>query len=64
MARLAFWRDRFGTRIAAPLVAGVGLLLTLALLSWARENGRRIQELGPWAVPPFSIGECVGRRRR
>ena len=50
MARLAFWRDRYGMRIAAPLVVGIGLLLTFSLLTWARENGRRIQELGPWAV--------------
>jgi hypothetical protein len=26
MARLAFWRDRFGMRVAAPLVVGLGLL--------------------------------------
>ena len=50
MARLAFWRDRDGMRIAAPLVVGLALLLTVAILSWARENGRRIQELGPWAA--------------
>ncbi len=50
MARLAFWRDRYGMRIAAPLVVGLALLLTVSILSWARENGRRIQELGPWAA--------------
>ena len=50
LARVAFWRDAFGMRIAAPLVIGIGLLLAIALVSWAKESGRRIQDLGPWAA--------------
>lgn len=50
MARLAFWREHDGLHVGGPLAVGLGLLLTVAALQWAREEGRRIAELGPLAV--------------
>ena len=50
MARIAFWRDPDGMRVGGPLAVGLGLLLTIALLTWADEHRRRITELGPWAA--------------
>ncbi len=50
MARIAFWRNQDGLFVGGPLAAGLGLLLTVALLIWAQENHRKIQEIGPWAA--------------
>jgi hypothetical protein len=49
MARIAFWRDVDGLRVGGPLAIGLGMLLTVAMLKWAREEHRTISELGPWA---------------
>jgi hypothetical protein len=50
LARIAFWRDVDGMRVGGPLAVGLAMLLTVALLLWAEENHRRIQEIGPWAA--------------
>ena len=50
LARVAFWRDEDGLRVGGPLAVGLAGLLTIALLVWADENGRTIQEFGPWAA--------------
>ena len=50
MARVAFWRRDDGLRVGGPLALGLAGLLTIALIVWADENGRRIQEFGPWAA--------------
>ena len=49
-ARVAFWRERDGLRVGGALALGLAALLTVALIIWADENGRRIQEFGPWAA--------------
>jgi len=50
MARLAFWRNEDGLRVGGPLAVGLAGLLTVALLKWARIEGRTITEIGPWAA--------------
>ena len=50
LGRVAFWRNSDGLAVGGPLALGLGALLTLALIIWADENGRRIQEFGPWAA--------------
>ena len=50
MARIAFWSKSEGMRIGGPLALGLALMLTVALLLWAAENGRTILSLGPWAA--------------
>lgn len=50
MARIAFWRNESGMQVGGPLALGLGLLLTGAILLWARENSRTLAELGPWAL--------------
>ena len=50
VARIAFWRERDGTRMAGPLILGLGLLLALGLAIWAEEHGRDISACGPWAL--------------
>ena len=50
LGRIAFWSKTEGMRIGAPLAVGLALLLTVALLTWAEENHRCIQEYGPWAA--------------
>ena len=50
MARIAFWRNEGGMQVGGPLALGLGLLLTGAILLWARENSRTLAELGPWAL--------------
>jgi len=50
LARIAFWSDCHGMRISGPLALGLGCMLALALIVWADENGRRIQDLGWWAA--------------
>jgi hypothetical protein len=50
MGRIAFWRDQDGLRVGGMLATGLALLLSVALLIWADEHHRCIQEFGPWAV--------------
>jgi len=50
LGRIAFWRRDEGLRVGAPLAIGLAGLLTIAIIVWAYENGRTIQEFGPWAV--------------
>lgn len=50
IGRVAYWRDQDGLRVGGPLAVGLALLLTLAILIWADENGRTIQEFGPYAA--------------
>jgi uncharacterized membrane protein len=50
LGRVAFWRERDGLHVGAPLAVGLGLLLTVAIIVWAHENGRVIQEFGPLAA--------------
>ena len=50
LGRVAFWRDYDGLRVGGPLAVGLGALLTVALIVWADENGRTIQEFGPYAA--------------
>jgi len=39
-----------GLRVGGPLAGGLAALLTIAIIVWAHENGRTIQEFGPWAA--------------
>ena len=57
MGRLAFWREHDGLRVGGPLALGLAALLTVALLRWARVEGRSIVELGPWAA--FILIEAI-----
>ena len=50
LGRIAFWRDGYGLSIGGPLAVGLALLLTLAIIIWSEENGRTIQEFGPYAA--------------
>ncbi len=50
MARMAFWREHDGLRVGGPLAVGLAGLLTVALLKWARVEGRSVIEFGPWAA--------------
>lgn len=50
LGRIAFSRQDEGLRIGGPLAIGLAGLLTIALIVWADENGRRIQEFGPLAA--------------
>ncbi len=50
MARIAFWREADGLKVGGPLALGLGMLLTVAMLKWARLEGRTISELGPLAA--------------
>ena len=51
LGRVAFWSDHYdGLRVGGPLAIGLAALLTVALIIWADEHGRRIQEFGPWAA--------------
>lgn len=50
LGRIAFWRDGEGLSIGGPLAVGLAILLTLAIMIWADENHRVIQEFGPWAA--------------
>ena len=50
LGRIAFWREHDGLRVGGPLAAGLALLLTIALLLWADENGRGIHEFGAFAA--------------
>ena len=56
MARIAFW-GADGLHIGGPLAIGLALLLTVALLKWARAEGRTIDEFGPLAA--FVIVEAI-----
>jgi len=57
MGRIAFWRDSDGMRVGGMLALGLALLLGLALITWARETGRGIINLGGWAV--FILLEAI-----
>lgn len=50
LGRIAFGREDNGLQVGGPLTLGLAGLLTIALIVWADENGRRIQEFGPWAA--------------
>lgn len=50
LGRIAFWRNEDGLRVGGLLALGLAALLTIAIIVWADENGRRIEELGPWAA--------------
>jgi len=50
LGRIAFWRNQDGLRVGGMLATGLALLLTIALIVWAHENGRVIQEFGPFAA--------------
>ena len=57
MARIAFWREHDGLHVGGPLAIGLALLLTVALLKWARAEGRTIDEFGPLAA--FVVIEAI-----
>ena len=57
MGRIAFWREHQGLRVGGPLAVGLALLLTVALLHWARTEHRTIIEFGPWAA--FILAEAI-----
>lgn len=50
LGRIAFWREHDGLNVGGPLAVGLALLLTVAIILWADENGRRIQEFGSFAA--------------
>lgn len=50
LGRIAFWREDKGLQVGGPLALGLAGLLTIALIVWADEYGRRVQEFGPWAA--------------
>jgi hypothetical protein len=50
LGRIAFWRDSDGLRVGGMLATGLALLLTIAIIIWAGDNGRAISELGPFAA--------------
>ena len=50
LGRIAFWRRDEGLRVGGMLAVGLAALLTIAIIVWAHENGRTIQEFGPWAA--------------
>ncbi len=57
MARIAFWREHDGLHVGGPLAVGLAMLLTVALLKWARVEGRTITEFGPLAA--FVVIEAI-----
>ena len=57
MSRIAFWRKHDGLHVGGPLALGLALLLTVALLKWARVEGRTIDEFGPMAA--FVVVEAI-----
>ena len=50
LGRIAFWRNADGLRVGGMLATGLALLLTIAIIVWAHDNGRVIQEFGPFAA--------------
>ena len=50
LARIAFWRNVDGMRVGGPLAVGLALLLTIAIVVWAGQNHRFIEEFGPFAA--------------
>lgn len=50
LGRIAFWRNEDGLRVGGMLAVGLALLLTVAIIIWAGENGRAISEFGPFAA--------------
>jgi hypothetical protein len=57
MGRIAFWREHDGLRVGGPLAIGLAALLTVAALSWARQEGKSVADLGPWAA--FIIVQAI-----
>lgn len=57
MGRIAFWREQDGLRVGGPLAVGLAALLTVATLTWARQEGKSVADLGPWAA--FIIVEAI-----
>ena len=50
LGRIAFWRNEDGLRVGGMLALGLALLLTIAIIIWANENGRVISEWGLFAA--------------
>ncbi|MCX5758749.1 MAG: hypothetical protein NTU83_09650 [Candidatus Hydrogenedentes bacterium] len=50
LGRIAFWRNEDGLRVGGLLASGLALLLTIAIIIWADENGRKISEYGHFAA--------------
>jgi hypothetical protein len=50
LGRIAFWRNEDGLRVGGMLATGLALLLTIAIIIWASDNGRAISEFGPFAA--------------
>jgi len=50
LGRIAFWRREDGMRVGGPLAIGLALLLTIAIIVWAAQNGHAIQKIGPFAA--------------
>lgn len=50
LGRIAFWRNEDGLRVGGMLAAGLALLLTIAIVVWAHDNGRTIDEWGPFGA--------------
>jgi hypothetical protein len=50
LGRIAFWRNEDGLRVGGMLAVGLALLLTIGIIIWAEENGRKISEYGPYAA--------------
>ena len=57
MGRIAFWREHDGLRVGGPLAIGLAALLTVAALTWARQEGKSVADLGPWAA--FIIVQAI-----
>ncbi len=57
MGRIAFWSRTDGLRVGGMLALGLALLLSVALITWADETGRRISEVGPWAA--FLVAQAI-----
>jgi len=49
LARIAFWSYPERMSISWPLVCGLAIMLSLGLLSWAKEHDRTIADLGGYA---------------
>lgn len=56
LGRIAFWRNEDGLRVGGMLATGLALLLTIAIIIWAGENGRAISEFGPFAAGMVVMG--------
>jgi hypothetical protein len=59
LGRIAFWRNEDGLRVGGMLAAGLALLLTIAIIIWASENGRAISEYGPFAASLVTLAILI-----